>query len=282
MNEFKGKVAVITGGANGIGRAMAERFAEEGMRIVLADVETERLETTTNEMKADGADVIPVLCDVSKKEDVERLAKEAVDAFDSVHILCNNAGVGMTGFTWEIDLDDWEWVLGVNLRGVIYGVHYFTPIMLENGDPCHIINTASMAGLTNGPNMTPYFTTKNGVVSLSESLFKEFEMIQANVGVSVLCPGWVNTRIHESDRNRPSGPMEVDESNQAAIQFQEMVGQMLKKGLTPEEVAQMVFDAVKEEKFYILPHAHWKHIIETRMQDILEDRNPTTVQTPEA
>lgn len=282
MNEFKGKVAVITGGANGIGRAMAERFAEEGMRIVLADVESERLEATTNEMKAEGADVIPVLCDVSKKEDVERLAKEAVEAFDTVHILCNNAGVGMTGFTWEIDLDDWEWVLGVNLRGVIYGVHYFTPIMLENGDPCHIINTASMAGLTNGPNMTPYFTTKNGVVSLSESLFKEFEMIDANVGVSVLCPGWVNTRIHESDRNRPSGPMEVDESNQAAIQFQEMVGQMLKKGLTPEEVAQMVFDAVKEEKFYILPHAHWKYIIEARMQDILEDRNPTTVQTPEA
>lgn len=282
MKEFQGKVAVVTGGASGIGRAMAERFAEEGMRIVLADIEKEVLDKAAGEMKAEGADVVAVLCDVSKKEDVERLAKEAVAAFGTVHILCNNAGVGMTGLTWEIDLDDWEWVLGVNLRGVIYGVHYFTPIMLANGDECHIINTASMAGLTNGPNMTPYFTTKNGVVSLSESLYKEFEMIQANVSVSVLCPGWVNTRIHESDRNRPSGPVEIDETNEAAMQYKEMIGQFLKQGLTPEEVAQMVLDAIASNQFYILPHAHWKYAIEARMTDILEDRNPTTVPPPEA
>lgn len=282
MTEFQGKVAVVTGAASGIGRAMAERFAEEGMKVVLADVETTALEKTTSEMKAEGADVTPILCNVAEKKDVERMASEAVHAYGTVHVLCNNAGVGMTGFTWEIDLKDWEWVMGVNLWGVVYGIHYFTPIMLKNGEPCHIVNTASMAGLTNGPNMAPYYTTKNGVVSVSETLYKEFEMLGANVGVSVLCPGWVNTRIHESDRNRPSGPVEIDENNVVAQQYREMVEQFLKKGLTPQEVAQMTFDAIKNKQFYILPHAHWKPIIETRMQDILQDRNPTQVQPPEA
>lgn len=281
MNEFKGKVAVITGGASGIGRAMAERFAEEGMSIVLADVEIAALEKATSEMKADGAEVTPVLCDVSKKEDVERLAAEAVSAYGTVHILCNNAGVGMTGFTWEIALEDWEWVMGVNLWGVVYGIHFFMPIMLKNGDPCHIVNTASMAGLTNGPNMAPYYTTKNGVVSVSETLFKEIQMIQANVGVSVLCPGWVNTRIHESDRNRPSGPVQLDENNPVAVQYRDMVAKFLQQGLTPKEVAQKTFDAIKNDTFYILPHAHWKPAIETRMQDILQDRSPTLLPPPE-
>lgn len=281
MKEFQGKVAVITGGASGIGRAMAERFAEEGMRIVLADVEADTLAKTAEEMRAEGAEVLEVVCDVSKKEDVERLSQEAVKAYDTVHILCNNAGVSITGFTWDIPLDDWEWVMGVNLWGVIYGTHYFTPIMMKNGDPCHIVNTASMAGLTNGLNMSPYYVTKNGVVSISESMHKELEMIQSKVKVSVLCPAWVNTRIHESDRNRPAGEVQLDESNEAAIQFRDMVAGFLKAGLTPEHVAQMVLDAVVAEEFYVLPHAHWNYIIETRMQDILEGRNPTTVAPPE-
>jgi NAD(P)-dependent dehydrogenase (short-subunit alcohol dehydrogenase family) len=280
MNEFQGKVAVITGGASGIGRAMAERFAEEGMKIVLADIEATALETTAKEMRADGAEVTAVVCDVSKKEEVERLSQEAVKAYDTVHILCNNAGVSTTGFTWEISLEDWDWVMGVNLWGVVYGTHYFTPIMMKNGDPCHIINTASMAGLTNGLNMTPYYVTKNGVVSMSETMHKELEMIKSEIKISVLCPGWVNTRIHESDRNRPSGQVQVDGSNEAAEQFRDMVAEMLKDGLSPEHVAQMVFDAVVEEQFYILPHAHWNGIIETRMQDILEGRNPTITDTP--
>ena len=281
MKEFKGKVAVITGGASGIGRAMAERFAEEGMRIVLADVEVDSLEKTAAEMRAEGAQVLALVCDVSKKEDVKRLADEAVKAYDTVHILCNNAGVSITGFTWEIDLKDWEWVMGVNLWGVIYGTHYFTPIMMKNGDPCHIINTASMAGLTNGLNMAPYYVTKNGVVSISESMHKELEMIQSKVKISVLCPAWVNTRIHESDRNRPTGPVELDETNAAGLQFRDMVAGFLKQGLTPEHVAQMVLDAVVAEEFYVLPHRHWNGIIETRMQDILQGRNPTTVMPPE-
>lgn len=275
MKEFQGKVAVVTGGASGIGRAMAERFAEEGMCIVLADIETDTLEKTAAELRAEGAEILSVVCDVSKKEDVERLSQEAVKAYDTVHILCNNAGVGVVGFTWEIDLDDWEWVLGVNLWGVVYGTHYFTPIMIKNGDPCHIINTASMAGLVNGTSMSPYYTSKHAVVSISESMHKELETLNSNVKISVLCPGWVNTRIHEADRNRPAGSQEIDESDTITLQFREMFEQSLKEGLDPAHVAQMVLDAVVAEQFYILPHAHLKNGIETRMQDVLQVRNPT-------
>lgn len=280
MAEFQGKVAVITGGASGIGRAMAERFAEEGMRIVLADVEESALAKTASEMQTEGAEVLPVLCDVSKKEDVERLAQQAVEAFDTVHILCNNAGVGNAGNTWEISLEDWEWVLGVNLWGVVYGIHYFTPIMLKNGDPCHIINTASFAGLTNGLHMSPYHVSKNSVVSISESMHKELAMMESNVHVSVLCPGWVNTRIHESDRNRPEGVKEL-EADSIEAQHHAMVTEHIKTGLSPEHIAQLVLDAVVDDTFYILPHPEWNPLIETRMQDILEGRNPTIALPPE-
>lgn len=279
MKEFQGKVAVITGGASGIGRAMAERFAEEGMRIVLADVEQSALDKTAAEMKAEGAEVLSVLCDVSKAEDVERLAKETVEAFDTVHILCNNAGVGTGGTTWEIPLKDWEWVLGVNLWGVIYGIHYFTPIMLKNGGPCHIVNTASIAGLTNGLYMTPYHVSKNSVVSISESMHKELAVLESNVKVSVLCPGWVNTRIHESARNRPTGVEKVEEGSIEAQQ-NAMIGELIRSGLSPEHVAQLVMDAVVSEEFYILPHPTWNSMIETRMQDILQGRNPTIDMPP--
>ena len=203
MKDFQGKVAVITGGASGIGRAMAERFAEEGMRIVLADVEEAVLTKTAEEMRAEGANVLAVLCDVSKKEDVKRLAEKTVETFDTVHILCNNAGVGIGGNTWEISLEDWEWVLGVNLWGVVYGTHYFTPIMLKNGDPCHIINTASFAGLTNGLFMTPYHVSKNSVVSISESMHKELEVMDAVVEEKCYIlshPEWnslIKTRMHD-------------------------------------------------------------------------------------
>ena len=281
MNDFQGKVAVITGGASGIGRAMAERFAEEGMKIVLADVEMEALHKAEAEMQAEGAEVLAVRCDVSKAHDVKALAQAAVERFDSVHILCNNAGVGMTGNAWEIDLEDWEWVMGVNLWGVIYGIHYFVPIMLENGGPCHIVNTSSMAGLTSGVNMSPYFVTKHGVVALSENLHKELETQEANVSVSVLCPGWVDTKIHESDRNRPKGPVSDADMDDTSKMMKAVVGEMLKDGLPPKEVAAMVFEGVKEKQFYILPHAHWKNHIEVRMEDILEQRSPTMMLPPE-
>jgi NAD(P)-dependent dehydrogenase (short-subunit alcohol dehydrogenase family) len=280
MKEFQGKVAVITGGASGIGRSMAERFAEEGMKIVLADIEIEALHKAEKEMKADGADVLAVQCDISKAHDVKMLAQKAVEAYDTVHILCNNAGVGMTGFTWEIDLEDWDWVMGVNLYGVVYGLHYFIPIMLENGEDCHVINTSSMAGLTSGLNMSPYFVTKHGVVAISETLHKELETLGSSINVSVLCPAWVDTKINESDRNRPKGSVEIDEENENALAFREMVAQSLKEGLKPAEVSQMVFEAIQNEEFYILPHPHWKDHVETRMTDIIEQRSPTIVAPP--
>jgi len=282
MHDFKGKVAVVTGGASGIGRAMAERFAEEGMRIVIADIEQSALDRAAQEMKADGADVIALRCDVSKAHDVKQLADETIEAFDSVHILCNNAGVGFTGPTWEIPLEDWEWVLGVNLWGVIYGIHYFVPLMLEHGEPSHIVNTASMAGLTSGGNMAPYHVSKHGVVTMSEGLFHEFQQIGAKIGVSVLCPGWVDTKIHESDRNRPGGKVAEETLNPTARMFRDMVSEALKSGLSPKEVADLVFRSVVDDRFYILPHAHWRNMIEARMTDIVEQRNPSVVLPPDA
>lgn len=280
MTEFKGRVAVVTGGASGIGRAMAERFAEEGMRIVIADVEEAALKRAEAEMRADGAEVTAVRCDVSKAHDVKQLAELTIRTYDSVHILCNNAGVGITGPTWAIALEDWEWVLGVNLWGVIYGVHYFTPLMLKHGEPAHIVNTASIAGLTSGGSMAPYHVSKHGVVTLSEGLHHEFQMIGANIRVSVLCPGWVDTRINESDRNRPKGAVPEDKLDPMAKAFRDMVGKALKQGMKPREVAELVFKSIQENRFYILPHAHWMNMIEARMHDILEQRDPTTVLPP--
>lgn len=280
MDDFQGKVAVITGGASGIGRAMAERFAEEGMRVVIADVEQSALERAESEMNADGAEVLAVRCDVSKAHDMKTLADKTLEAFDSVHILCNNAGVGVTGPSWAIPLEDWEWVLGVNLWGVIYGLHYFTPIMLEHGQPSHIVNTASMAGLTSGGNMAPYHVSKHGVVTLSEGLHHEFAQLEANVNVSVLCPGWVDTKINESDRNRPAGPLTADGLDANSKTFRDMVNKNLKAGLSPREVAELVLRAIVEGTFYVLPHAHWKNMIQGRMEDILEQREPSVVMPP--
>jgi NAD(P)-dependent dehydrogenase (short-subunit alcohol dehydrogenase family) len=211
---------------------------------------------------------------------VKKLAEETVRRFDGVHILCNNAGVGITGATWEIPLEDWEWVLGVNLWGVIYGIHYFVPLMLKHGGPCHIVNTASMAGLTSGGSMAPYHVSKHGVVTLSEGLFHEFRQRGAHVGVSVLCPGWVDTKINESDRNRPAGKVPEEKLDSLAKMFRDMVGTALKEGLRPKDVAQMVFDAIKNNQFYVLPHSHWKNMIEARMTDIIEQREPTIVLPP--
>lgn len=281
MTDFQGKVAVVTGGASGIGRALAERFAEEGMRIVLADVEQSALERAKAEMISDGADVIAIRCDVSKAHDVKMLAEKTIEAFDSVHVLCNNAGVGITGPTWAIALEDWEWVLGVNLWGVIHGLHYFVPLMLEHGQPSHIVNTASMAGLTSGGNMAPYHVSKHGVVTLSEGLHHELRQANANINVSVLCPGWVDTKINDSDRNRPAGRVSPEDMDPAAKNFRDMVSRSLRGGLTPKEVAEMVLKAIVDETFYVLPHAHWKNMIHSRMEDIIEQRDPSIALPPE-
>ncbi len=276
MKKLDGRVAVITGGASGIGRGMAEAFAAERMKLVLADIERPVLDKTVEELRGSGADVVGVECDVSKQESVDHLARAALEAFGAVHVLCNNAGVGGGGpvASWEASLDDWNWVLGVNLMGVVHGIRSFVPILLEQKDEGHIVNTASMAGLLPGGGI--YGVTKHGVVSLSETLFNEFTNRGEPIGVSVLCPGWVNTNILEAERNRPEAPRQDPGESAFAQQIEVLRGiveKALKDGLDPREVGNIVVDAMRRRRFYVLTHP-WQSMVEARMQNILQDRDP--------
>jgi len=278
MKEFKDKVAVITGAASGIGRAIAERCAHEGMKVVLADIEEEALAQTEKDMKDAGWDVLSVLTDVSKFSDVEALAQKTLDAFGVVHLLCNNAGVGAGTSVWESTLADWKWVMGVNLWSVIYGVRIFVPIMIEQDSESHIVNTSSVAGLTSYPGSGIYKVTKHGVVTLSETLHHELAQRKAKIGVSVLCPGFVKTRIMDCERNRPpelqNSRTEVPSGPEYERMFQ-IWRQAVEEGMPPNQVADNVFEAIRTKKFYILPHHEAKTMIQLRMEDILEERIPT-------
>ena len=274
MKKLDGRVAVITGGASGIGRGMAEAFAAERMKLVLADIERPVLDKTVEELRGSGADVVGVECDVSKQESVDHLARAALEAFGAVHVLCNNAGVASSGpsASWEASLDDWNWVLGVNLMGVVHGIRSFVPILLEQGDEGHIVNTASMAGLIPGGGI--YGVTKHGVVSLSETLFNEFTSRGAPIGVSVLCPGWVKTNILEAERNRPEAPrQDPGELAQQIEMLRQIVEQAVQNGLDPREAGNIVVDAMRRSRFYVLTHP-WQSMVEARMQNILQDRDP--------
>jgi NAD(P)-dependent dehydrogenase (short-subunit alcohol dehydrogenase family) len=277
VKELIGKVAVVTGAASGIGRAMAERFAAEGMKLVLADIETEALERFESELRARGVGVASKRTDVSKGEDAEALATFATDTFGAVHVLCNNAGVGVGGVTWQNTVKDWEWVLGVNLWGVIHGVRTFVPIMLEQGDECHVVNTASGAGLHTRPWLAMYCASKHAVVALSESLHHELALTGSKVKVSVLCPAVVNTRIGESDRNRPEDLRDnVQSGDPAQMQAMEQAFRaLLATGLPPEDVAGAVLDAILNERFYVITHEETKGRVRARTDDILEGRSPT-------
>jgi NAD(P)-dependent dehydrogenase (short-subunit alcohol dehydrogenase family) len=277
MQEFKGRVAVITGAASGIGRGLAERCVQEGMMVVLADVDEAALAQTERELKAAGARLIAVRTDVSKSGDVDALAQRTLDAFGAVHLLFNNAGVGAGTTVWESTLADWQWVLGVNLWGVIHGVRTFVPLMLKQADECHIVNTASMAGLVSGPALGAYKVTKHGVVSLSETLCCELAIMKAKIGVSVLCPAGVNTRVMDSERNRPAelqNDLASGSAHPVVAQAEAMLRQLVEAGLSPSQVAGAVFDAIRDERFYILTHADWKPLVQKRMDDILQERNP--------
>jgi len=276
MKEFEEKVAVVTGAASGIGRAMAERFAAEGMKVVLADVEEGALARAEAEMREKSATVLSVVTDVSSGEAVEKLAQETLDAFGAVHVLCNNAGVvDGGGPMWQKTLADWEWVVGVNLWGVIHGVRVFVPIMLDQGEEGHIVNTASMAGLMTGGGNT-YGVTKHAVVSLSESLYLELQTAGAQISASVLCPGWVTTSILDAERNRPAELTNpAQEPDPLAAQAREMVQGLIANGLSPDKLADQVFEAIRDDRFYILTHPEMTPVIERRMKNILEGRNPT-------
>ncbi|HLI06711.1 MAG TPA: SDR family NAD(P)-dependent oxidoreductase [Ktedonobacteraceae bacterium] len=278
MKDFHGKVAVVTGGASGIGRALAEKSAQLGMKVVLADVETDALKQAEEAMKAAGADVLAVQTDVSKAEDVEALAQKTFDTYGAVHLLFNNAGVGAGTTIWESSLADWQWVLGVNLWGVIHGVHFFVPRMLAQSDEGHIVNTASSAGLIASSGLGIYKVTKHGVVTLSETLELELRQRGVNLKVSVLCPEWVNTRILESERNRPAAlqnpPQAMRPEIEAAIQA---IRHVVETGIPASQVADTVFDAIREGRFYILTHPSTKFGVQLRMQGILDDSGPQDI-----
>jgi len=283
MKEFNGKVAVVTGAASGIGLALAERFAAEGMKVVLSDVEEGALAQTEAKMKAGGANVMAIRADVSSADDLQALAARTIGAFGAVHVLCNNAGVPpVVGPTWELTEDDWRWVLGVNLMGVIHGLRAFVPIMLKQDSEGHIVNTASVAGLLSAPWAATYDVAKHGVVTLSESLYRELALTGSKIKVSVLCPAWVKTALMDGDRNRPSGLQ--NEAPDAAVPQAAMMKQVFRHsvatGTDPAGIADIVLDAIRQERFYILPHPQWKEQVRARMEDILEERNPGDEMTP--
>jgi NAD(P)-dependent dehydrogenase (short-subunit alcohol dehydrogenase family) len=266
MRDLAGKVAVVTGAASGIGRAMAERFAQEGMKVVLSDIEESALQAAVQELRRQEHDVIGVVTDVAKPEAVEELAQTTIDAYGTVNLVCNNAGVflGMKPM-WESTLRDWQWILGVNLWGVINGVRAFVPRMLESGEPGHIVNTASQAGLVTANSI--YSLTKHGVVALSEGLYLQLKQRNANIGVSVLCPLFVDTRIMEAERNRPAEL--VNESGPETNTLQ------MRDTTPPSEEAERVLQAVLEERFYIFPHLDVvDDNVRYRFDNIINRKNP--------
>ena len=277
MKEFAGKAAVITGGASGIGRGIAEWCVRAGVKVVLADIDEGRLQATAAELTAAGGTVISVRTDVSKRGDVEDLAARAYDAFGQVHLLFNNAGVAAGGTPWDATWNDWEWVMGVNLWGVIHGVKIFTPRMLEQGTECHIVNTASMAGLMAGGISTTYSVTKHAVVALSECLHLWLEQRKALVKASVLCPGMVRTDVGNCESHRPAElknpPAELSPEMQAGRAAFDAI---IARGMPPDKVAEIVFDAIRKEQFYIVTDARWMETVRLRADKLLVLENPVS------
>jgi len=276
MKDFQNKVAVITGAASGIGRALAERAASAGMKVVLADVEEEALVRTEKEMQAAGATVLAVRTDVSKPDDVEALARKTLDSFGAVHLLCNNAGVGVAQkATWETTLEDWQWCLGVNLWGVIHGIRTFIPIMLKQNTEGHVVNTASVAGLTSLPYVAVYHATKHAVVTITESLHHELSLLGSKIKASVLCPGFIRTSIMDCYRNRPAefGTQSAEEAATVPT-MQEAYRRAIDAGFPPQFVAEQVFHAIWHERLYIHTTSEFYEMIRQRTEDIVEQRNP--------
>ena len=281
MGYFTGRTAVITGAASGFGLEASRIAAREGMNVVMADVMPEPLAKAAAEVQLLGVEVLPVPVDVSNAERVQALADATVERFGTPHFVFNNAGVSVGGLVWEHTLKDWEWIIGVNLMGVAHGVRVFTPLMLEAArkDPSyrgHVVNTASMAGLVNMPNQGAYNVTKHAVVALSETLYQDLALVSDQVTCSVLCPYFVPTGIHNSQRNRPAEMREAARPTRSQLIAQAMTGKAVDSGkVSAAQVAQFVFDALAEKRFYIYSHPKALASVQTRLEDIVLGRNPT-------
>jgi len=274
MLTFRGKTAVITGGAAGIGRALAERCLAEGMNVVIADVEGPVLESTLEALHDHQDHLRGIRVDVSQANEVEALAKFTRSVFGDVHLLFNNAGVGAGSTAWESTLHDWTWVMGVNLWGVIHGIRSFVPDMLAHGEPGYVVNTASIAGLVRGHHSAAYATTKHAVVALSEQLQVEFERTGAKLRCAALCPSWVNTRINEGGRNRPEhlrNPQANRPPTAESLQKWAQIQAAAAQATPPAEIADFVFAGMRAGKHYLLPHAESKGWVERRFEGILRD-----------
>ena len=282
MQGFNKQTAVLTGAGSGFGLECARLGARLGMNLVLVDVQQDALDRAADEIAATGAQVLARRVDVSKAAEMEALGAAVLERFGAPHLVFNNAGVGAGGLIWETSVKDWEWVLGVNLMGVVHGVRVFTPMMLAAAarDPLyrgHIVNTASMAGLLNPPNMGVYNVSKHAVVSLSETLYQDLALVSDQVSASVLCPFFVPTGISRSDRNRPAEFREADtRPTRSQLIGQAMIDKAVGSGkVTAADVAQRVFDAVAARQFYVYSHPKALRSVQTRMEDIVQARNPT-------
>ncbi len=280
MKELKGRVAVVTGAASGIGLAMAQRFASDGMKLVLADIEQGPLQRVRDELTASGAEVIHRKVDVCSEAEVNALADAAFEQFGAVHVVCNNAGVSATVLSsraWEATLDDWQWTWNVNFMGVLHGVRAFVPRMIAAGHEGHIVNTASVAGLLTSGN--PYHVSKHAVACLTEGLYKDLRGVGSKLSASVLCPGLIRTAIMDAERNRPAqfGPStQISAQPEHAQRWVDGFRSALAAGYEPSQVADAVADGIRADRYYLIPaQPNLIELIRTRMQDILEQRNPT-------
>ena len=287
MREFAGKTAVVTGAASGMGLAFARRFAAEGMNVVLADIEEDALQAQVTQLEQEERNVLGVVVNTMRRETLENLRDQTIEQFGNIHILCNNAGVaGMNdaGFgdagevrgPWEVPDSTWEWVMGVNFWGVLYGCQVFIPHMLEHGEEGHVVNTASLAGLI--PGGGAYSVSKHGVLALTEGLYQSFEAMGANLSASVLCPGLVNTNIGLAERNRPA---EFGEQLEVSGEAAEGLLAMLSGGMDPNQVADIVFDSIVEQRCYILPHPSWDDFVRGRVEHVLARGAPVTFDLEE-
>ncbi len=269
MRELAGKTAFVTGGASGIGFALGRAFAEAGMKVMLADIETDALAAAVRSLHDVGPDIRGVICDVADPTSVERAAKAAHDAFGKVHVVCNNAGVAAAGGIDNISLDNWRWVLDVNLFGVLYGIRTFLPHIREHGEGGHFVNTASMAGMNGGLGFSPYVASKFAVVGMSEGLATQLK--PHGIGVTVLCPGFVRTRIGESGRNRPEryGATQTPDPQSPAGLLLAQIAARLEAGLDPADVAARVVAAIRQDELYVFTHPEMRDEVEERFAGII-------------